>query len=190
MGNIGSQQRTKYSAVGSDVNRAARVEACTVGGQILITDETLGAAGPDVQVHCSRDITLKGVTTPVTLHEVEGMGGAHDLRLQQTLAPRVELTDQVGVRFWVLTSKIAEGNALDGRLVRLSSREGEIATDETVEPMTDLRFEVHGGNGQPLEGELYGKVVPKSPDGHEGMVVRFTSVPPEIRKFFDKAVLP
>src|SRR5262247_1059754 len=37
VGNIGSQQRTKYGAVGSAVNLTGRIESYTTGGQILIS---------------------------------------------------------------------------------------------------------------------------------------------------------
>ena len=40
VGNIGSEKRTKYGAVGPSVNLAARIEANTVGGQILISEST------------------------------------------------------------------------------------------------------------------------------------------------------
>src|SRR5262249_22755747 len=39
VGNIGSARRTKYAAVGTAVNLAARVESYTTGGQILISEE-------------------------------------------------------------------------------------------------------------------------------------------------------
>ena len=37
VGNIGSQQRTKYGVVGSAVNLTGRIESYTTGGQILIS---------------------------------------------------------------------------------------------------------------------------------------------------------
>ena len=50
VGNIGSQKRMKYGAVGSHVNLASRIKSCTVGGQILISEATLQEAGPIVRV--------------------------------------------------------------------------------------------------------------------------------------------
>src|SRR5512139_1723916 len=40
VGNIGSLRRTKYAAVGSNVNLAGRIESFTTGGQVLISDNT------------------------------------------------------------------------------------------------------------------------------------------------------
>ena len=38
VGNIGSKRRTKYVAVGSNVNLAGRIESSTPGGQVLISE--------------------------------------------------------------------------------------------------------------------------------------------------------
>lgn len=40
VGNIGSLRRTKYAAVGSNVNLAGRIESFTTGGQLLISEDT------------------------------------------------------------------------------------------------------------------------------------------------------
>ena len=40
VGNIGSQKRSKYGAVGSAINVAYRIESYTIGGQVLISSET------------------------------------------------------------------------------------------------------------------------------------------------------
>jgi adenylate cyclase len=40
VGNIGSLRRTKYAAVGSNVNLAGRIESFTTGGQLLISENT------------------------------------------------------------------------------------------------------------------------------------------------------
>ena len=38
--NVDSQKRARYTVVGSHVNLAARIESYTVGGQILISENT------------------------------------------------------------------------------------------------------------------------------------------------------
>src|SRR6185369_15972615 len=50
VGNIGSDRRAKYGVVGPPVNIAGRIESYSVGGQVLISGETLAAAGDQVIV--------------------------------------------------------------------------------------------------------------------------------------------
>src|SRR6185503_20542900 len=50
VGNIGSQERTKYGVVGPAVNLTGRIESYTVGGQVLISDATLRDVGDVVSV--------------------------------------------------------------------------------------------------------------------------------------------
>jgi adenylate cyclase len=40
VGNIGSERRAAYGAVGSEINIAYRIESFTIGGQILISPNT------------------------------------------------------------------------------------------------------------------------------------------------------
>jgi adenylate cyclase len=43
VGNIGSDLRMKYGIVGDTVNRAARIESNSIGGQVLIGESTYRA---------------------------------------------------------------------------------------------------------------------------------------------------
>lgn len=76
LGNIGSQTRMKYDMIGRNVNLASRIEGYTRGGQILISTETLEAAGELVRVR-EEDAMLvhpKGIHEDILLHEVVGFG--------------------------------------------------------------------------------------------------------------------
>ena len=50
VGNIGSDRRMKYAAVGSHVNLTGRIESYTTGGQLLISESTLQEVGTIVEV--------------------------------------------------------------------------------------------------------------------------------------------
>jgi adenylate cyclase len=81
VGNIGCTRRAKFGVVGTPVNVTARIQAAALGGQVLIAEASATRVGG---ILCSRDkITLmaKGIAEPLTLYDVEGLAGRHNLRL-------------------------------------------------------------------------------------------------------------
>ncbi len=76
LGNIGSQTRTKYDMIGRNVNLTSRIEGFTKGGQILISTETLEAAGELVNVNKTGEMWVKpkGINTEILIHDVIGFG--------------------------------------------------------------------------------------------------------------------
>lgn len=76
VGCIGSETRMKYDVIGRNMNLAARVEGFARGGQILVTDETLLAAGNEVVVRegGTQLVHPKGMQEQVRIHDVVGMG--------------------------------------------------------------------------------------------------------------------
>ena len=76
LGNIGSQTRTKYDMIGRNVNLASRIQGFTKGGQILVSTETLEAAGNKVRTDPEGEMLVKpkGIHDDVLLHDVIGFG--------------------------------------------------------------------------------------------------------------------
>ncbi len=74
LGNIGSLTRMKYDMIGRNVNLTSRIQDYAEGGQILITEETLAAAGDQVieKKDSLRLVEPKGIHGVVPLHEVVG----------------------------------------------------------------------------------------------------------------------
>ena len=72
VGNIGSERRKKYGAVGNPINEAFRVEGNTRPGEILVTQAVKDKLGDKLQIgSCWRD-NLKGIgNTPI--YQVIGM---------------------------------------------------------------------------------------------------------------------
>jgi class 3 adenylate cyclase len=79
VGNLGSETRTKYGAVGTPVNLAARIESYTLGGEILVDEATCRALGELVHIDRARAVHPKGFTEPLGIHRVRGLGGEWQL---------------------------------------------------------------------------------------------------------------
>ena len=83
VGNIGSEKRSKYGAVGHSVNLASRVEGCTVGGQVLISEYTLNALTVEVSYKKALEARVKGQMEALNLFDVYSIQGRYGLALRE-----------------------------------------------------------------------------------------------------------
>jgi adenylate cyclase len=81
VGNIGSQKRTKYGVVGPPVNLTGRIETYTVGGQVLVSEATVRAAGSAVITGESITVRGKGAREPLIAYDLRGVGSPYDFIL-------------------------------------------------------------------------------------------------------------
>ena len=71
-GNMGSENRLNYTAIGANVNQASRICSVAKPMQILISEETLHAPGvtEKFRVNKLEPVHLKGIDLPVQVYEV------------------------------------------------------------------------------------------------------------------------
>ncbi len=74
VGNLGSDKRKKYGAVGNPINVAFRVEKYAKADEILMTSAVHSMVAGKVQTVAVPDVELKGIDNPVTLYRVIGLG--------------------------------------------------------------------------------------------------------------------
>lgn len=73
VGNIGSEKRTKYGALGTPINIAYRIESYSVSGQVLISHGTYERVKDVVRVGHSWDLHFKGLDEQIRVYEVKGL---------------------------------------------------------------------------------------------------------------------
>jgi adenylate cyclase len=191
VGNIGSEKRTKYGIVGSQVNLTYRIESYTTGGQILVSEMTLKEAGEEIRIDGQKEVSPKGVTKPITIYEIGGIGGEYQLFLTQEEEIFFTLTHPLLLQYTVLDGKHIGVEAIQGKLIRLSNKGGEIAMVDNgeVEKPTELQnIKLNFLNLEPtntdditISEDVYAKVMEKE-GKEENFYVKFTAKPPKINQ--------
>jgi PAS domain S-box-containing protein len=180
VGNIGSAERMKYGVVGSQVNLTSRIQSCTIGGQILVSETTRMEAGRTLKIGQQIEVKAKGVEHPVTLSEVLGIGGKYKLLLTETSETLTALPEEIPLRYEVVESSQVGGESRRGAFTKLARKWAEARLESPVPPLSNLKMRLVGSDGKELPGTLYGKVVASVSGSSSRYSVRFTSVPPEI----------
>ena len=187
VGNIGSQTRTKYGVVGSNVNLTARIESYTVGGQILISEGTRRELNTSVQLGKEMKLSAKGFSNPINIYEVAGIGAPYNITLPSLTETLIRLETPVPFQYCVLDGKHMTGERLPGEIIELSTSMAVIKTENGLSSLSNiqLEFPIDEIDGAVVSGDLYAKAVePAEQDG--GMKIRFTAVPEDVAEAIRK----
>lgn len=176
VGNIGSQKRAKYGVVGSHVNMASRIETYTVGGQVLISESTAAELGGRLHTRRSFQVLPKGAREALTIYDVVGITGVHELALHEVAVHPRRLAVGAPARFTVLEGKDASCEPMPATLLSLDERgEAELAASEVPERLANIKFSLDG-----VDDEVaYAKVLDASPAAGN-FRVRLAAVPPRL----------
>jgi class 3 adenylate cyclase/HAMP domain-containing protein len=186
VGNIGSERRTKYSVVGSDVNFASRMEAFALAGQVLISATTYSRVRHLVEVVDSLQVEMKGVPGRATLYDVRGIGAPYNIWLPDKSEQLKELPKRIGVQIHRLKDKIVTEATGRAWVTHLGDTAALVTSEGILEAWEDLRLILLDDNQEPIPGHIYGKVTRVTPleDGRFEVLINFTSVPAEIYRTF------
>ncbi|MEO0375044.1 MAG: adenylate/guanylate cyclase domain-containing protein [Cyanobacteria bacterium P01_A01_bin.17] len=185
LGNIGSERRTKYSAIGSQMNLVFRIESYTVGRQIYISESTLEAAGgSSVEVVGTQVVYPKGMQQPIMLYEVGGLGQGYNLLLQQNPECFLLLPQPISLRYTILDGKQVQGPIFTGHLTELSARGAKVRCDgrDIPSPLVNVKLNLDpapdvGAAQEDPDTDIYAKVM-RGKD--ESFQIVFTMIPPLI----------
>jgi class 3 adenylate cyclase/HAMP domain-containing protein len=177
VGNIGSEQRAKYSVVGSAVNFTGRMESYSVGGQVLISSPTYERIRDEVEVQGSMQVQMKGVSQPATLYDVRGLGGSQPIRLKARSDRLIALTTPLNVEVFLIKEKIVRGAANRAWITHLCDSSAQITLEGQLQPWDDVRLHLLDERNHE-SGKMYGKVTAVRPLGEalQEADIRFTSV--------------
>jgi adenylate cyclase len=178
VGTIGSDRRMKYAAVGRNVNQAGRIESHTVGGQILISDDTHGHVAHLAEVTGRFESRAKGLAEPMVMHEVNGLAGDYGLRLAREVAALQSLTEAMPVKLARVDGKTVL-DSVGAELLAVGKNGARLTTSLEVQELDDVAMWTG-------DGQLYGKVSECDVGvSARALTVVFTSVPPRAAEWLD-----
>jgi adenylate cyclase len=190
VGNIGSEQRASYGAVGTPINAAYRIESFTVGGQILISPSTYEKVQSRISINGTREVKFKGLDQPVILYDVAGIGDPYQVFLpEKKTVALIRLNPPLPIECYLLEGKTVSDTVIAGRITHLGQNSAEALLDQKVSTDANLRIVLATDETRGLS-ELYAKVL--SHDKVDGSAseylvrLQFTSMPQDTKVFLAK----
>ncbi len=191
VGNIGSEKRTKYGAVGSTINEAYRIESYTIGGQILISPSTYNAVRQLVDVQGIQDVQFKGLEQPITLHDITGIQGRYAIALPvKTPEAVLPLATPLPIECFSVDGKTVSNRAIAGQITHLADTSAEVVMASPVALHTNLMLRLLPAD-EPEISEIYAKVIAhpepsEFTDDQPRVRLGLTSVPDTAQRVLDR----
>ena len=165
VGNIGSDKKMKYGCMGSTVNIAGRIESLTIGGQILITENTGRLIEEELLISAEDSILPKGSPVELKYYEIKGIG---DLTCEVFSEEGMIWEDKdEDYSFFVLEGKTVGDDRKTGKIIKMSEdkRFAILRSDADLFPKQNLMLSQNSDC-------IYAKVI-KAED--PGCLICFTS---------------
>jgi class 3 adenylate cyclase len=156
VGSVGSERRSKYTAVGSTVNLAARIESFTLGGEIWICDSTHARVASCAPIELGREVHPKGFERPLRIHRVASPFTESRRAVEWRRLPSAE---PVGVS--ILDGKSVNRERHEARITAIRVNEVELAPALPVRELDELLIQLGDGESAPSG---FAKVTAVEPD--------------------------
>lgn len=187
VGNIGSDKRAKYGVVGSPVNLTYRIESCTTGGQILISESTLKDAGAIVRVSGQRQEKMKGLKEPIIIYDVYGIGGFYNLFLPREEEIFYAIPKPIPIQYVLLQEKKLGETVFLGSIMEISHKGANVHVEghNLPFPLVNIKLNLLAPQDPSWRSEdVYAKVLEKTA-APGSFYIHFTTQPSAVKARFD-----
>lgn len=160
-GVIGSLDKFKFDVLGSNVNLASRIESYTIGGQVLISEDTKYAIRGNVGIVGEFKSTPKGFDREMTYYFIRQLGD-HVLEFENEVTN--VLNNPIRVQFCLYEDKNTNSKRFEGLVTEVGENSIVLRTEKSLNLFDTIHIEYKEG--------VTCKVMSRS---ERGVHLRFTS---------------
>lgn len=121
IGNIGSEQFMRYNVIGQVVNICSRIQTYSVGGQILVSEQTRQYLQGDWELYKSFEISMKGIHERLAICDVKEITGLHQVKMVDKAAEKMlALEEPIAAIIYLMQGKSVIKASVEGEITGLS----------------------------------------------------------------------
>ncbi len=187
IGNVGSDKMMRYNVIGRVVNECSRIEGFSIGGQVLVSKETIEQSEVEAEIVHEVEVYAKGLIKPIVVCEVSGMKGDRNCYLQRTDdSVMTAVKESVVFCMYPIEDKFIMEQSVEGQLLLISPQKAKLLLteeEESVSLYSDVEILARATDETVLFSKVYAKVIRKN---SKELWLHFTGNNEGFRAFLDR----
>ncbi len=158
VGNVGSEFAVRYNAMGSSVNLCGRIESYTSGDQVFISGSTKEMLDAEVILRETREVSPKGVSEPLILYSISGLGAPYDISFDVETEELVPLPKEMLAALLILDGKHISDKEEEAVILAKSADQMQFRTDVLLNVLDNVVLKTNitsYGKIEKREGNVY-----------------------------------